>query len=112
MLLRLLRERLAVFEIPGLGLEAVFAVIGAAGDEQRHPDALAVGDVTVFDLTVVHGVPFRRRAGWCVCPYYIRGGGCWQDRNPAGHWPAGVKIQLNREQEAAFSPLFPVKNTT
>lgn len=25
---------------------------------------------------------------------------------------AGVKIQLNREQEAAFSPLFPVKNTT
>ena len=23
-----------------------------------------------------------------------------------------VKIQLNREQEAAFSPLFPVKNTT
>ena len=53
-LLCFLREGLAVFKIPGLGLEAVFAVVGAAGDEQRHPDALAIGDVAVFDLTVIH----------------------------------------------------------
>ena len=55
--------------------------------------------------------PFRWR-----CLYYIRIGGRWQGAEAAGgQWPAGcavVKIQLNREQEAAFSPLFPVKNTT
>ena len=31
---------------------------------------------------------------------------------PGGIFNNNVKIQLNREQEAAFSPLFPVKNTT
>ena len=52
--LRLFREGLAVVKGPGLGLKAVFAVVGAAGDEQRHPDPFTVGDVTVFDLSVIH----------------------------------------------------------
>ena len=61
-------EGLAVAEIPGLGLEAVFAVVGAAGDEQRHPDAFAIGNVAVFDLPVMHrhSGPFRRKAGWVL----------------------------------------------
>jgi len=60
--LRLRSEGLAVFKIPGLGLKAVFAAVGAAGDKQRHPDTLAVGDITVFDGTVMHvAVPFCPR---------------------------------------------------
>ncbi len=48
-------EGLSVIEIPGLGLEAIFAVVAAAGDEEGHPDPGAVGDVTGFDGAVVHG---------------------------------------------------------
>ena len=44
-------------------------------------------------------------------PIIYGAAGAGKTGHPAGHWPA-VKIQLNREQEAAFSPLFPVKNTT
>ena len=52
--LRLAGELFAVVEIPRLGLEAVRAVVGAAGNEQGDAHALTVGDVAVFDLTVVH----------------------------------------------------------
>ena len=47
----------AVAKVPGLGLKAVLAVIGAAGDEQGDPHSLAIGNVAVFDLTVVHDSP-------------------------------------------------------
>ena len=57
-LLRFIREGLAVAEVPRLGLKAVFAVIGTPGDEQGDAHALSVGNVTVFDLTIVHdGIP-------------------------------------------------------
>ena len=51
---RLRRKGLAVVEIPRLRLEAVEAVVCAAGDEQRDPHADAVGNVTFLDLTVIH----------------------------------------------------------
>lgn len=58
--LRLVGEGPAVAEVPGLGLEAVGAVVGAAGDEQRHPDSGSVGDITFFQGSVVHDmVSFR-----------------------------------------------------
>ena len=56
-LLRFGGKGLTVVKRPGLRLEAVFAAVGAAGDEKRHADALAVGDVAVFDLSVVHRGP-------------------------------------------------------
>ena len=52
-LLRFGGKGLTVVERPGLRLKAVFAAVGAAGDEKRHADALAVGNVAVFDLSVV-----------------------------------------------------------
>ena len=58
--LRLVGEGPAVAEVPGLGLEAVGAVVGAAGDEQRHPHPGSVGDITFFQGSVVHDmVSFR-----------------------------------------------------
>lgn len=58
--LRLVGEGPTVAEVPGLGLEAVGAVVGAAGDEQRHPDSGSVGDITFFQGSVVHDmVSFR-----------------------------------------------------
>ena len=56
-ILRLGGKGLAVAEVPGLGLKAVLAVIGAARDEQGDPHSLAIGNVAVFDLTVVHDSP-------------------------------------------------------
>ena len=56
-LLRFGGKGLTVVKRPGLRLEAVFAAVGAAGDEKRHADALAVGNVVVFDLSVVHRGP-------------------------------------------------------
>lgn len=50
----LARERLAEIEAPGLGLEALRAMMRAATHEQRRARAGAVGDVTVFNLGVVH----------------------------------------------------------
>ena len=47
-------EGLAVLEVPGLGLKAALAVVGAAGDKQRHPDTGAVGNITGFDGCVIH----------------------------------------------------------
>lgn len=47
-LLRFGGKGLTVVKRPGLRLEAVFAAVGAAGDEKRHADALAVGDVCSF----------------------------------------------------------------
>ena len=66
--LGLFRKRLAVCKVPGLGLKAVFAVVGATGDKQRYPDPLAVGNVTVFDFPIVHrrSNPFRREADWVL----------------------------------------------
>ena len=55
LVLRFARERLAVAEVPRLRLKAVFAVVRAAGDKQRHTHAKTVGDVAVFDLAIVHG---------------------------------------------------------
>ena len=52
--LRLIGKGLAVVEVPRLGLEAVGTVVGAAGDEQRHPHADPIGDITFFQLSVVH----------------------------------------------------------
>ena len=58
--LRLVGEGPAVAEVPGLGLEAVGAVVGAAGDEQRHPHSGSVGNITFFQGSVVHDmVSFR-----------------------------------------------------
>ena len=58
--LRLVGKGLAVVEVPRLGLEAVRAVVGAAGDEQRHPNSGSVGDITFFQGSVVHDmVSFR-----------------------------------------------------
>ena len=58
--LRVGGEGPAEVEVPGLGLEAVGAVVGAAGDEQRHPDSGSVGDITFFQGSVVHDmVSFR-----------------------------------------------------
>lgn len=51
---RLVGEGLAVAEVPCLGLKAVGAVVGAAGDEQRHPDSGSVGDITFFQGSIVH----------------------------------------------------------
>ena len=56
-LLRFGGKGLTVVKRPGLRLKAVFAAVGAAGDEKRHADALAVGNVAVFDLSVVHRGP-------------------------------------------------------
>ena len=53
--LRLAGELFAVVEIPRLGLEAVRAVVGAAGHEQRHPHARTVGNITFFQFSVMHG---------------------------------------------------------
>ena len=55
---RLRREGLPVMEIPRFGLKAVLAVIGAAGNEQAHPHAQSVGDVGLFDVSVVHKAAF------------------------------------------------------
>ena len=59
---------LTVMKVPRLRLEAVVAVIRAAGDEQRHAHADAVGDVAGLDLTVIHsnssqtaGAPLQTR---------------------------------------------------
>ena len=54
-LFRLCGKGLPVAEIPCLGLEAVFAVVGAAGDEQRHPHADTVGNITFLQFSVMHG---------------------------------------------------------
>ena len=56
-LLRFGGKGLTVVKRPCLRLKAVFAAVGAAGDEKRHADALAVGNVAVFDLSVVHRGP-------------------------------------------------------
>ena len=53
--LRLVGEFPAIAEIPGLGLEAVGAVVGAAGYEQRDADACSVGNIVFFQLSVIHG---------------------------------------------------------
>ena len=59
--LRLSGEGLTVGEIPGLGLEAVLAAVGTAGDKQADPNSLAVGNVAVFDLAVVQGALLSSR---------------------------------------------------
>lgn len=43
-----------VVEVPGLGLEAAFAGVGATGDKEGHPDAGTVGNVIGLDFTVIH----------------------------------------------------------
>ena len=45
---------LAVAEVPGLGLEAALAAVGAARDKEGHPHPGAVGDVAGLDAAVVH----------------------------------------------------------
>ena len=58
----------AVAKVPGLGLKAVFAAIGAAGDEKRHANTLAVGNVAVFDFSVVHEIsPEKKHKGGSPC---------------------------------------------
>ena len=52
--LHLFGEGVPVIEVPGLGLEAVFAVVPAAGHEQGYPDPHPVGNVPGLDVTVVH----------------------------------------------------------
>ena len=59
-LLRFGGKGLTVVKRPCLRLKAVFAAVGAAGDEQRHPDSGSVGDITFFQGSVVHDmVSFR-----------------------------------------------------
>jgi len=60
---RRLREGLAVVEVPRLRLEAAGTVVAAAGDEERHPHADAVGDVAFFQFSVVHGMTSFRFEG-------------------------------------------------
>ena len=50
----LLREGLPIGERPGFRLEASRAAVGAAGYEQAHPYARAVGDIAVLDGAEVH----------------------------------------------------------
>ena len=50
-------ENAALTSIIDEATAAGIAVVGAAGDEKRHADALAVGNVAVFDLSVVHRGP-------------------------------------------------------
>ena len=69
---RRLREGLAVVEVPRLRLEAAGTAVAAAGDEERHPHADAVGDVAFFQFSVVHGMTSFRfegvQADWRVLP--------------------------------------------
>ena len=61
MVLHLSGKGLAVVEGPGFGLEAVFAMVAAAGDEQGHPDSNAIGDIAGLDVAVVHKIaPFLK----------------------------------------------------
>ena len=50
-------EGLAVVEIPGHCVEAAFAVMTAAGDEQTDPHAGAVRDIKFFNVGVIHFFP-------------------------------------------------------
>lgn len=43
-------------EVPGLRLEASFAVVPASGYEKRDTDARAIGDVYRLDFAVIHSV--------------------------------------------------------
>lgn len=45
---------IAVIEIPGLGIEASFAMMPAAGYEKADPDAGSICDIVIFDCSVIH----------------------------------------------------------
>ena len=61
LILSFLSVDVTVLEVPRLRLEAPLAVVRAAADEKRHPDAKTVCDVAVFDIPVVHGVLMAQR---------------------------------------------------
>ena len=44
----------AVIEIPGLGIEASFAMMPASGYEKADPDAGSICDIVIFDCSVIH----------------------------------------------------------
>ena len=46
-----------------LRLEQAGTVVAAAGDEERHPHADAVGDVALFQVSVVHSMTSFRFLG-------------------------------------------------
>ena len=54
-----LGKRRTVAEIPCHGIEAVRAVAAAAGNEQARAHALPVGNITIFNGCVIHGVLLR-----------------------------------------------------
>ena len=54
LVLGVLRVGLTVGEIPRFGVEASFAMMGAARNEKRHADAQPVRDVLCFYLTPAH----------------------------------------------------------
>ena len=62
----LVGERLAVGKVPRLFVEAVLAVVRAAGDEQAHAHAGTVCDVAGFDIGIIHKKPPSRAARFCL----------------------------------------------
>ena len=54
MVLRLLRKKPAVAEVPGLLLETALAAVPAAGNEEGHPHPFPVGYVNFLYHPVVH----------------------------------------------------------
>ena len=73
-------------------MEGQLFIEAAAGDKQRHPHSLAVGDIAVFDLTVIHQGPSFLLA---LTPLYT-------------HWRALARCRKNRRADGppvAFAPV-------
>lgn len=56
MILGFLGEGLAVVEIPGMGLKAALAAIGTARNKKGHPHPVAVGNIAIFNFSVMQGL--------------------------------------------------------
>ena len=58
LILSFLSVDVTVLEVPRLRLEAPLAVVRAAADEKRHPDAKTVCDVTILNSSIIHNLLF------------------------------------------------------
>ncbi len=70
LVLRLLRERLAVGEVPRRLVEAPLAVVRATRDEEGDPHSLSVRDVAGSYRRVVHDTCRTRSLISCVRPWF------------------------------------------